>query len=95
MFYIAPTRFASTIVMLKGFRSLKRGLQEVIISDEWSSEKEDDVARAQSVKEILLNDNWWMKVDYILAFTASIDDVLRKQIQIWLLFTYYMKCGIQ
>jgi len=81
--------------MLKGFRSLKRGLQEMIISDESSSEKEDDVARAQSVKEILLNDNWWMKVDYILAFTASIDDVLRKQIQIWLLFTYYMKCGIQ
>jgi len=50
----------------------------MVISDEWSSYKEDDVAKAQSVKEFLLDDNWWMKVDYILAFTAPIYDVLRK-----------------
>ena len=42
------------------------------------SYKEYDVAKAQSVKEILLDDNWWMKVDYILAFIAPIYDVLRK-----------------
>jgi len=29
----------------------------MVISDEWSFYKEDDVAKAQSVKEILLNDN--------------------------------------
>jgi len=75
---VASIRFASTIVMLKRFRSLKKGLQEMVISDEWSSYKEDDVAKAQSVKETLLNDNWWMNVDYILAFTAPIYDVLRK-----------------
>ena len=50
----------------------------MVISDEWSSYKEDDVAKAQSVKEFLLDDNWWMKVDYVLAFTAHIYDVLRK-----------------
>ena len=64
--------------MLKRFKSLKKGLQEMVISDEWSSYKEDDVAKAQSVKEILLDDNWWMKVNYILAFTVPIYDVLRK-----------------
>jgi len=42
------------------------------------SYKEYDVAKAQSVKEFLLDDNWWMKVDYILAFIAPIYDVLRK-----------------
>jgi len=36
------------------------------------------VAKAQSVKEVLLNDNWWMKVDYIHAFTAPIYNVLRR-----------------
>nr|XP_007132377.1 hypothetical protein PHAVU_011G089700g [Phaseolus vulgaris]ESW04371.1 hypothetical protein PHAVU_011G089700g [Phaseolus vulgaris] len=61
---VAPTRFASTIVMLK--------------SDEWSFYKKDNVDSAQFVKETLLTDNWWMKVDYILAFTAPIYDVLRK-----------------
>jgi len=75
---VAQTRFASTIVMLKRFKSLKKGLQDMVISDEWSSYKEDDVAKAQSVKKNLLDDNWWMKVDYIIAFTAPIYDVLRK-----------------
>jgi len=75
---ITPTIFASTIVMIKRFRSLKKGLQNMVISDEWSSYKEDDVARVQSVKETSLNDNWWMKVDYILAFITFIYDVLRK-----------------
>jgi len=75
---IAPTKFASTIVMLKRFRSLKEGLQEMILSDEWSSYKEDNVDSAQFVKKTLLKDNWWMKVDYILVFTAPIYDVLIK-----------------
>jgi len=75
---VAPTRFDSTIVMLKRFKSLKKGLQEMIISDEWSFYKKDNVDSAQFVKETLLTDNWWMKVDYILAFTVPIYDVLRK-----------------
>jgi len=32
--------------MLKRFRSLKKGLQEMITGDEWSSYKEDNVASA-------------------------------------------------
>ncbi|KAL5166694.1 hypothetical protein HKD37_18G051609 [Glycine soja] len=67
---ISPTRFASTIVMLKRFKQLKKGLQEMVISDQWSSYKEDDVA--------MLDDKWWDKVDYILSFTSLIYDVLRR-----------------
>jgi len=36
------------------------------------------VDKTQFVKETLLNDNLWMKHDYILAFTALIYDVLTK-----------------
>ncbi|RZC29798.1 hypothetical protein D0Y65_001409 [Glycine soja] len=75
---IAPTKFASTIVMLKRFKQLKKGLQEMIISDQWSSYKEDDVAKAKFVKDTLLDDKWWDKVDYILSFTSPIYDVLRR-----------------
>jgi len=75
---IAPTKFASTIIMLKRFRSLKRRLQEMVINNEWSDYKEDNVDNTRTVKETLLNDNWWMKVDYILAFIALIYNVLRK-----------------
>ena len=33
LLFVAQTRFASTIVMLKRFKSLKKGLQEMVISD--------------------------------------------------------------
>ena len=42
---VAPIRFASTIVMLKRFRSLKEGLQKMVISPEWSTYKNDDVGK--------------------------------------------------
>ena len=34
--------------------------------------------KAKFVKETLLDDLWWEKVDYILSFTSSIYDVLRR-----------------
>jgi len=78
LFFIASTRFASTIVMLKRFRSLKEGLQKMVISHEWSTYKDDDVGKVKKVKETLLDDIWWDKVDYIFSFTAFIYDVLIK-----------------
>ncbi|CAA0360092.1 unnamed protein product [Arabidopsis thaliana] len=38
---VADTRFASIIVMLKRLKLIKRGLQAMIISEEWSTYKED------------------------------------------------------
>ena len=58
---LAHTRFASTIVILKRFKHLKKGLQEMIISEQWSSYKADDINKAESVKETLLDDIWCMK----------------------------------
>ncbi|KAH1193746.1 hypothetical protein GmHk_19G054721 [Glycine max] len=51
---IAPTRFASTIVILKRFKQLKKGFQEMVISGQWSSYKEDDVAKAKFFKDTFL-----------------------------------------
>ena len=47
-------------------------------SEEWSSYKEDDVDKAKFVKETLMKDIWWDKVDYIHTFITPIYDVLRK-----------------
>jgi len=75
---LAPTRFTSTIGMLKRFKHLKKGLQEIVISEQWSSYKENDINKAKFVKKTLLDDIWWDKDDYILSFTTPIYDVLRK-----------------
>ncbi|XP_028188223.1 uncharacterized protein LOC114374753 [Glycine soja] len=64
--------------MRERFKQLKKELQEMVINDQWSSYKADNVAKAKFVKDTLLDDNWWDKVDYILSFTSPIYDVLRR-----------------
>ena len=74
---VADTRFALTIVMLKRFKTIKRGLEQLVISEEWEMYKEDDVVKAKEVKDKILNEDFWMDVDYILSFTAPMYEMLR------------------
>ncbi|XP_023768809.2 uncharacterized protein LOC111917352 [Lactuca sativa] len=74
---VADTRFASIIVTLKRLKLIKRGLQAMVISEEWSSYRLDDIEKANSVKEYILNDDWWDKVTYILSFTRTIYEMIR------------------
>ncbi|XP_052620859.1 uncharacterized protein LOC128126784 [Lactuca sativa] len=77
LFSVADTRFASIIVMLKRLKLIKRGLQAMVISEEWSSYILDDTEKANSVKEYISNDDWWDKVTYILSFTGPIYEMIR------------------
>ena len=52
---VADTRFASTIVMLKRFKTIKRGLEQLVTSEEREMYKEDDVVKAKKVKDKILN----------------------------------------
>ena len=74
---VADTRFASVVVTLKRLKLIKRCLQAMAISDQWASYREDDVGKAQKVKDMILSDLWWDNIDYILEFTAPIYEMLR------------------
>ncbi|GAV58913.1 hypothetical protein CFOL_v3_02446, partial [Cephalotus follicularis] len=76
MLAVAETRFASIIVMLKRFKLIKHGLQAMVISHKGSCYRDDDLAKAQLVKEKVLNDLWWDKIEYMLSFTKSIYEML-------------------
>ncbi|XP_028063798.1 uncharacterized protein LOC114267015 [Camellia sinensis] len=77
LLYVEDTRFASAIVMLKRFKLIYHGLHTMVISEKWAPYKEEDVGKAALVKEKLLNDIWWDKIDYILSFTLPIYKMLR------------------
>ena len=49
----------------------------MVISEEWKMYKEDDVMKAKEVKDKILNEDFWINVDYILSFTAPIYGMLR------------------
>ena len=73
---VVDTRFASIVVMLKKLKLIKRCLHAMAISEQWASYREDDVGKAQKVKDVILSDLWLDKVDYILEFTTPIYDML-------------------
>ncbi|XP_023755302.1 uncharacterized protein LOC111903777 [Lactuca sativa] len=54
---VAGSHFASIIVILKRLKLIKRGLQTMFISKEWSSYRLDDTEKANAVKEYILNDD--------------------------------------
>ena len=63
--------------MLKRFKLIKGCLQAMVISDKWESYREDDVVKARHVEELVLDDIWCDKINYILSFTSLIYDMLR------------------
>ena len=73
---MVDTRFASTIVMLKRFKTIKGGFEQLVISEEWEMYKEDDVVKATEVKDKILNEDFWMDVDYILSFIGLMYEML-------------------
>ena len=66
---VAETRFSSIIIMLKRLFQVKHNLRNMVLNEEWMSYREDDVGKAQTVRDYVLNDLWWDKVAYILRFT--------------------------
>ncbi|CAL8990500.1 unnamed protein product [Prunus brigantina] len=46
---IAETRFAYTLVMIRRFKEVKEGLEQMVISPNWSLYKEDDVGKARAM----------------------------------------------
>ncbi|KAG6510371.1 hypothetical protein ZIOFF_028381 [Zingiber officinale] len=78
MVSLADTRFASTIIMLKRFKQIKKCLENMVISERWDLYKEEDVVKARVVKYKILDDQFWEKINYILAFTSPIYEILRK-----------------
>ncbi|GAV84725.1 LOW QUALITY PROTEIN: DUF659 domain-containing protein/Dimer_Tnp_hAT domain-containing protein, partial [Cephalotus follicularis] len=74
---VAETRFASMVIMLKRFKLIKSGIQNMVISDKWILYRDNQQRRARTVKEKLLDDLWWDSIYYILSFTAPIYDMIR------------------
>jgi len=46
------------VALTKRYRSLKKGLQDMVISDEWYSNKENNVDIEQFEKETLFANDW-------------------------------------
>ncbi|XP_057990609.1 uncharacterized protein LOC110669437 [Hevea brasiliensis] len=74
---VADTRFASIVVMLKRFKLIRRALEAIVMSDQWAQYQEDDQGKARFVRDKVVDKDWWENVDYIIAFTGPIYDMIK------------------
>ncbi|XP_058007979.1 uncharacterized protein LOC110662435 [Hevea brasiliensis] len=74
---VADTRFAYIVVMLKRFKLIRCALEVMVMSDQWAQYREDDQGKARFVRDKVIDEDWWEKVDYIIAFTGPIYDMIR------------------
>ena len=74
---IADTRFASSFIMLKRFREVKTALGSMVISEYWSFWRKTDQIASKKVKDIILDDGWWEKVDLAIKIMEPIISLLR------------------
>ena len=63
--------------MLKRFKKIKTGLQQMVISPKWDDYKDDGVERASAVKKKILDEMFWDEIEYALSFTLPIYSVIR------------------
>ena len=74
---IADTRFASSFIMLKRLREVKTALGSMVISEFWSFWRKTDQAASKKVKDTVLDDLWWEKVDLVIQIMEPIISLLR------------------
>ena len=74
---VAETSFASHIIVLTRFMQVKETLQSMVCSALWNQWRQSQTERAQVVKRLVVDDEWWDKVEYLLAFTKPILDLIR------------------
>eukprot|EP00253_Pinus_taeda_P034875 PITA_34875 len=63
---IADSRFASSFMMLKRLREVKTTLGSKVVSEFWSFWRKIDQVASKRVKDTVLDDAWWGRVDLII-----------------------------
>jgi hypothetical protein len=73
---IADTWFASSFIMLKRLREVKTALGSMVISEFWSFWRKTDQASSKKVKDTMLDDGWWERVDLTIKIMDPIISLL-------------------
>ena len=74
---IADTRFVSCFIMLERSREIKTALGSMVISEYWSFWRKTDQSASKKVKDKVLDDVWWERVDLTIKIMEPLISLLR------------------
>ena len=75
---VAETRFASTLILVKRIPEVREALCQMVVDPNWRFLKDDDADKARKIKLLLVDDQWWEKIDFLVSFTNPIVRLLRE-----------------
>ncbi len=72
----AETWYATYFILLDRMLEVQHALKATVIGTEWSTWSESKTDQGKKVSRMLLNDDWWIEMKYIVSFTAPIMELI-------------------
>ncbi|KAL8094381.1 hypothetical protein AgCh_036057 [Apium graveolens] len=74
----AETRFASHVIMAQRLLLVKTSLEKTVLDPNWKTFRKINLeSKADHVKECVISDRWWDKLEYFIGFTSPIYNMIR------------------
>jgi hypothetical protein len=74
---VAETRYASNFIMLHHCVEVKSALMSMVVGVTWAEWRHAYLERGSMVRRVLIDENWWRKVEFLLKFTLPAFELLR------------------
>ena len=73
----AETRYATYFILLECMVEVYASLQTIIVAQEWNAWSQSKSTQAKKIRDMLLNEDWWVEVIYVVSFTSPIVELIR------------------
>jgi hypothetical protein len=74
---VVETKYASNFIMLPRLVEVKSALMSVVVDVTWVEWGQADSERGSMVRRVLIDEDWWSKVEFLLKFTLPAFELLR------------------
>jgi hypothetical protein len=74
---VIETRYASNFIMLRRLVEVKSALMSMMVGVTWVEWRQADSERGSMVQRVLIHEDWWSKVEFLLKFTLLAFELLR------------------
>jgi hypothetical protein len=73
---VVETRYASNFIMLRRLVEVKTALMSMVMDVTWAEWKQADSERGSMVQRLLIDEDWWTKIEFLLKFTLPAFELL-------------------
>jgi hypothetical protein len=73
---VVETRYVSNFIMLHRIVEVKTTLMSMVVGGTWAKWREADSKRGSMVWRVLIDEDWWSKIEFLLKFTLPAFELL-------------------